>query len=168
MMSAILGTFGLNEEQATCLYSYGKQQIMYNTYQAYGNLVTKTVNESISPLMQVSYDLTARVATYYNEFSGTDCNSYFTIAIPDDTAKVDSICANYDFNTVEDVSYFLTWPWYGYTDFGLDFKDDIMEQTGMNDAEFTTFYDVNKPNSFGYFLRTDLEDIQEEFDCPSS
>lgn len=115
---SVLAGCGLTQEQATCLYSYGKQQIQYNTYQAYGNLVTKTVNESIEPLMGISFDLTSRVAVYYNVLGGLDCSHYFTAAIPNDEARVNSICVNFDFYDIDTISYFLNWPWYQYTDYG--------------------------------------------------
>jgi hypothetical protein len=79
---------------------------MYHTYQAYGNLVTKSVQESLTPLLGIAFDLSARVGAYYNANNGQDCAYYFTVAIPDDADKVNSICANYDFSDVNDISYF--------------------------------------------------------------
>jgi hypothetical protein len=43
-----------------------------------------------------------------------------------------------------------------------------MESTGMTEAEFTTFYDVNQVNSFSFWLKVDLDDISEHYSCPSS
>jgi len=43
-----------------------------------------------------------------------------------------------------------------------------MESTTMDETEFTTFYDKTIVNSFGAGLVVDLEDIAEEYSCPSS
>lgn len=43
-----------------------------------------------------------------------------------------------------------------------------MDSTGMTEAEFETFYNVNQVNSFAYWLKVDLDDISEQYKCPSS
>jgi hypothetical protein len=92
-----------------------------------------------------------------------DCDYYFQRAIIDDQAKIDTICANYDFYTVATNSYFLQGPW-----FGDQYKEDIMTATGMTEAEYTAFYNKGNVNSFGYYLVVDLEDISENYKCPSA
>jgi len=38
--TAIKGRFGLDQDKASCLFSYASQQAAYAPYQAYGNMLT--------------------------------------------------------------------------------------------------------------------------------
>jgi len=43
----IQGTYELSQAQATCINSYAFQQMAYNTYQSYANMMVQTINSSL-------------------------------------------------------------------------------------------------------------------------
>jgi len=67
---SINGRFGLDQNQASCIYSYANQQAMYSPYQAYGNMLTQGVTKSKAMLHDYfPINLAARTMAYriYNK-----------------------------------------------------------------------------------------------------
>lgn len=44
--TTLKGRFGLDQNKASCLFSYASQQAMYAPYQAYGNMITDGIRQS--------------------------------------------------------------------------------------------------------------------------
>jgi hypothetical protein len=59
------GRFGLDQDKASCLFSYANQQAMYAPYQAYGNMLAQGVMKTMQVLhANFPINLAARTMAY--------------------------------------------------------------------------------------------------------
>jgi hypothetical protein len=161
----LAGRFGLDQDQASCIFSYANQQAMYSPYQAYGNMMAQGILKSKSTLKEFfPINLAARTMAYriYNgimadETAGVNvagqngtavCCSMVAEAVLNDTLVVE-ICTGQNFTNIENLQEWISPFWYqDYTEF--------MAKTGMTLPEVTTFYSNATALSFGVELQQAL------------
>lgn len=69
--TTIKGRFGLDQDQSYCLFNYAQQQTTYAKYQAYGNMLTQSVESSLKDLVtHFPINLAARSIAYLNNIIG--------------------------------------------------------------------------------------------------
>lgn len=127
--SAIQTTFGMDQVQANCIERWVGSFTEYHTEQAYANMLTQTIQQSLPPLRGLAYNLAARSTAYYNSIGNYSCEFYFNQTFTNYT-QVQDVCKDYDFYSVEGVTYFLNGAWYR----DAATKATIMTSTGMSSA----------------------------------
>lgn len=137
-----------------CIFSWATAQSAFVNAQAVGNLITRTISKSLPTLEPLALNLATRSSAYYNSIGNYSCDFFFNQTYPDNFAKVTEICDQYDFATIDGVQLFINGTWYRD-----EYKDQIMTVTGMDEAQYTAFYDFETYNTFGYWLKLDLSDI---------
>jgi len=100
--------FGLTEGQQSCINSYQSQQSNYNTYQAYANMLAKTLKNSVDAIRTwFPINLTSRSTAYliYSN-AALSCEGFMTQATVDATQTA-AICAKFNFTDIDDVQFFV-------------------------------------------------------------
>lgn len=140
-----------------------------NTYSGEGQLLAKSVELGYSVLNEallVTY-ATRNLGHVINYGNGTtpaetyDCAHYVNLANNNDATQTATICAQFPFNTVAGVSYFVNSEWYNN-------KTNFMTTTGLSDSQYNTLFDVNTAGSFGYTLNSVLLDEQFKWSCAAA
>lgn len=72
---------------------------------------------------------------------------------------------HYNFSDPDVVSFFVRGPWYNNAN-----QSTIMDYSGMTDAEYWSFYNVNNTNpyAFGSYLNIEMKQIVELYNCPNA
>jgi len=89
---------------------------MYNTYQAYGNMLTKTISLSVQAIREnFPVNLASRIIAYYckeESLSRASCCTGYMNAAGVNATQTTAICEKYNFNNITDVQFFVSDKWF--------------------------------------------------------
>lgn len=118
--TSIQGRFGLDQNKASCLFSYASQQATYAPYQAYGNMLTDGIRQSVMNLHDYfPVNLAARTMAYRlyyniasNAANGTAiCESMVSMAVLNNS-RCSDICAGQNFTNYEILQTWIEPVWF--------------------------------------------------------
>jgi len=96
------------------------------------------------------------IADDFSKNADITCEKIFSAAMTDERATETCKTNNYNFSDPDVVSFFVRGPWYNNVN-----QSTIMSYSGMTDAEYWAFYDVNNTSVYGFgsYLNIELTQI---------